>query len=63
MLKEVREVFTKEFRNEVEYREFMQKKLYSFKLNNQSEAVEDIIKRLQDKNFQSNFMPVSGEWK
>ncbi|MBQ8117263.1 MAG: hypothetical protein IJ794_00505 [Lachnospiraceae bacterium] len=63
MLKEVREVFTKEFRDEVEYREFMQKKLYSFKLNNQSEAVEDIIKRLQDKNFQSNFMPVSGEWK
>lgn len=61
MLKEVLEVFTREFRNEVEYREFMQKKRYSFKLNIQSEAVEDIIKRLQDKNFQSNFTPVSSE--
>lgn len=55
MLAKVMEVFTSNYKNEIEYRSFLLSSLFQFKLNNQSESVEKKIKRLSDKNFLSNF--------
>lgn len=63
MLSKVREVFTKEYKKETEYREFMEKMLHSFELNNKSEDVEEKVKRLLDKNFVSDFKVKVGEYK
>lgn len=63
MLSKVREVFTKEYREETEYREFLEKMLHNFELNNQSESVEEKVKRLTDKSFISNFKIKVGEYK
>lgn len=62
MLSKVREVFTKEYREETNYREFVSKMLHDFKLKNKSESVEDKIKRLSDKNFVSNFKVSVGDY-
>ncbi len=62
MLSKVCEVFTKDYRNETEYREFMEKMIHSFKLNNKSEDVEEKVKRLSDKNYVSNFKVKIGEY-
>lgn len=51
MLSKVCEVFTKEYREETEYREFANTMLQHFKLKNTSESVEDKIKRLSEKNL------------
>ena len=63
MLNKVCEVFTKEYRKETKYREFMEKMLHSFELNNKSEDVEKKVKRLVDKNFVSDFKVKVGEYK
>lgn len=55
MWAKVQEVFTKEYRREIEYRDFLIKILSHFKLNNQSEEVEKKVKRLFDKKFISQF--------
>lgn len=55
MLSKVREVFTKEYREETEYREFADTMLHHFKLKNTSESIEDKIRRLSDEKFVSNF--------
>lgn len=62
MLGKVREVFTKEYREETNYREFASKMLHSFKLKNKSESIEDKIKRLSDKEFVSNFKVSVGDY-
>lgn len=62
MLRKVSEVFTKKYREETEYFEFMEKMLHSFKLNNQSEGVEEKIKRLSNKGFVSNFKVEIGDY-
>lgn len=62
MLKKVREVFTKEYREETEYCEFMEKMLHNFKLNNKSESVEEKVKRLMDKGFVSDFTINIGDY-
>lgn len=63
MLNRVSEVFTKEYREETAYREFMEKMRHNFELNNNSEDVEKKVKRLLDKNFVSNFRINTGEYK
>lgn len=63
MLNKVYEVFTKEYKKETKYREFMEKMLPSFELNNKSEDVEEKVKRLVNKNFISNFKVSVGECK
>ena len=55
MFSKVREVFTKEYRKETEYREFMERQRFCFKLNNNSEDIEQKVKRLIDSKFVSNF--------
>lgn len=55
MLSKVREVFTKEYREETEYREFADTMLHHFKLKNTSESIEDKISRLSDEKFVPNF--------
>ncbi len=62
MLGKVREVFTKEYREETEYREFASKMLHSFRLKNESERIEEKIKRLSDKNFVSDFKVSVGDY-
>ena len=62
MLSKVREVFTKEYREETNYREFASKMLHNFRLKNRSESVEEKIKRLSDKNFVSNFKVSVGDY-
>lgn len=51
MLRKICEVFTKEYRKETEYREFVSKMAYQFKLNDDSEDIEDKVARLQRKVF------------
>ncbi len=47
MLSKVCEVFTKEYRKETAYQEFTAKMIQYFKLNNNSESVEDKVERLK----------------
>lgn len=54
MLKKIYEVFTKEYKKETEYREFMSKMIYQFKLTDDGENIEDKVARLQKKGFQSD---------
>ena len=62
MLSKVREVFTKEYGEETNYRELAFQMLQNFRLKNTSESVEDKIKRLSDKNFVSEFKVDVGEY-
>ena len=62
MLSKVREVFTKEYREETNYRELAFQMLQNFRLKNTSESVEDKIKRLSDKNFVSGFKLSVGDY-
>lgn len=61
MLRMVQEVFSKEFRQDVEYVDFMHKRLDAFKLNNNCEKVENIVERLKNNDFESNFDISLGE--
>lgn len=47
-LKHILEVFTKEYRQETKYREFMWKHRDIFKLNDNAEPVEQVINRLRN---------------
>ena len=47
MLRKICEVFTKEYRKETEYREFVSKMIHCFKLNDNGEDIEDKVARLQ----------------
>lgn len=62
MLSKVREVFTKEYREETNYRELAFQMLRNFRLKNTSESVENKIKRLSDKDFVSEFKVDVGEY-
>ena len=55
MKKEILSVFSKEYKKEIEYRECMEKNVDKFKLKEESESVDEKIKRLQNINFKSNF--------
>ena len=48
-------VFTKEYKNEILYREILNKNVDIFKLNDNSEEVSEVIKRLKKVNFKNNF--------
>ena len=63
MLSKVCEVFTKEYRKETAYQEFTAKMIQYFKLNNNSESVEDKVERLKGKKYVSNFWMNIGEYK
>lgn len=63
MLSKVCEVFTKEYRKETAYQEFKAKMIQYFKLNNNSESVEDKVERLKGKKYVSNFWMNIGEYK
>ena len=63
MLSKVCEVFTKEYRKETAYQEFTAKMIQYFKLNNNSESVEDKVERLKGKKYVSNFWMHIGEYK
>lgn len=55
MLKEVSKVFTKEYRRETEYQEFLQSFISRIKLSNCSESVTTILDRLREVGYNSNF--------
>ena len=55
LLNPILQVFTKEYKKETEYQIFMEKHKNIFKLNDDSEPIEDKINRLKNKNFHSNF--------
>lgn len=61
MLGKVLGVFTKEFREETAYREVMENMIDKLKLNNNSEDIEQKVKRLSDRNFVSNFTVKVGD--
>lgn len=63
MLSKVCEVFTKEYRKETAYQKFTAKMIQYFKLNNNSESVEDKVERLKEKKYVSNFWMNIGEYK
>ena len=62
ILGKICEVFTKEYKKETEYREFMENILHSFGLNNKSEDIEEKVKRLVNKSFVSDFKVSIGEY-
>lgn len=62
MLNKVREVFTREYREETNYRGLASKMLCRFRLKNTSESVEVKVKRLSDKSFVSEFKVNVGEY-
>ena len=49
------EVFTKDYKEETEFREFIRNMLPHFKWKDSSEIVEKAVKRLSNKEFVSNF--------
>ncbi len=54
-LKKILYVFTKEYRKEIEYEEFMKKNLENFKFNSDNYDAEEKILTLKKRNFHSNF--------
>ena len=48
MIKEILNVFTKEYREETKHMEFMQSHVNDFKLKTDSESVDDKIERLKN---------------
>lgn len=56
MFREILQVFTKEWRQKWEYREFMERHKNAFLLKAEAEPLEDIIGRLKEIGFESNFM-------
>lgn len=62
MLKEILEVFTKEYRQEGEYMEYARKMIPCMKLKDNSEDVDDKIQRLMDEKFVSNCNIKIGEF-
>lgn len=55
-LKKIKEVFTKEYKQETEYRDFVEKNVNRFKLKSEERLdLSERLKSLEDNNFQSNF--------
>ena len=53
---EILKVFTKEYKEEIMYREFLLKRKDTFKLESNTDFdLEETIKRLKKVNFESNF--------
>lgn len=55
MLSKLYEVFTKDYKEETEFRGFILNMISHFKLKDSSESIEEKVKRLSDKEFVSNF--------
>lgn len=55
MFKQIKSVFTEEYREETAYREFMHTMLSVFKLKNKSESVEKKVERLKGEGYVSDF--------
>ena len=53
-IKKVLEVFSKEYKEETKYREFMEQNVDSLKQSNK-ESVDEKVKRLINKDYKSNF--------
>ena len=55
-LQKIKEVFTKEYKQETEYRDFVEKNVKRFKLKSEERLdLSERLKSLEDNNFQSNF--------
>ena len=55
-LQKIKEVFTKEYKQETEYRDFVEKNVNRFKLKREERLdLSERLKSLEDNNFQSNF--------
>lgn len=54
-LRKILYVFTKEYKDEIAYEEFIRRHINSFKLNDGNEDLEEKIKILKLNNFHSNF--------
>lgn len=55
MLRKILEVFTKKYKEETEYKEFLEKSLPQMRLHTNGFDVEESVSMLSDKGFQSNF--------
>ena len=55
-IQKIKEVFTKEYKQETEYRDFVEKNVNRFKLKSEERLdLSERLKSLEDNNFQSNF--------
>lgn len=55
-LQKIKKVFTKEYKQETEYRDFVEKNVNRFKLKSEERLdLSERLKSLEDNNFQSNF--------
>lgn len=55
MLRKILEVFTRKYKEETEYREFLEKSLSKMRLRTNGFDVEESVSRLADRGFKSNF--------
>lgn len=55
MLTKIKDVFTKEYQQEIQYRAFLVQSLSYFKLKTQSEDVDTNINRLRNREFRSQY--------
>ena len=57
MFNKIKEVFTKEYRDETKYRELLKQNINYFKFVSplKEESVDEKVKRLREKNFISKF--------
>lgn len=62
MMKRILEVFGKEYKQEMKYQEIESAMVDDFKLKNKSDDVEEIVKRLKNSSFSSNFKMNVGEY-
>lgn len=55
-LQKIKEVFTKQYKQETEYRDFVEKNANRFKLKSEERLdLSERLKSLEDNNFQSSF--------
>lgn len=54
MFRKILYVFTKEYRYETKYREFLYRMRECVKLKTDSESVDEMVRRLSDQGFVSN---------
>lgn len=53
--KPVLEVFTKKYRDETKYIEFIKRNIEQFKIKSNNENIDEIIRNMKDLGYESNF--------
>ena len=55
MIKKILQVFTRAYREETKYQEFLANNIELFKVNGTNESIDNKVNRLKSNNYVSNF--------